>query len=59
MLAERVSGYLQSVETKLRETEMAKVDAQVLAEELHRRHKLAFTAKTAAEFWKESDAKKK
>lgn len=44
VLAERVSGYLQSVETKLREMELAKVDAQVRAEELHRRHKLAFTA---------------
>ncbi len=46
VLAERVSGYLESVETKLRETELAKVDAQVRAEELHRRQKLAFTAGT-------------
>lgn len=46
-LAERVSGYLQSVETKLRATELAKVDAQVRAEELHRRHKLTFTAGVA------------
>ena len=46
-LAERVSGYLQSVETKLRETELAKVDAQVRAEELRRRQKLTFTAGVA------------
>jgi serine/threonine protein kinase/Leucine-rich repeat (LRR) protein len=46
-LAERVSGYLQAVEAKLRETELAKVDAQVRAEELRRRQKLAFTAGAA------------
>jgi serine/threonine protein kinase len=47
VLAERVSGYLESVEAKLRETEMAKVDAQVRAEELARRQKLAAAAGTA------------
>ncbi|AMV20686.1 protein kinase domain-containing protein [Planctomyces sp. SH-PL14] len=46
-LAARVSGYLHSVEVKLRESELAKVDAQVRAEELRRRQKLAFTAGTA------------
>ena len=44
VLAERVTGYLESVESKLRETELAKVDAQVRSEELRRRHKLALTA---------------
>ena len=39
VLAERVSGYLESVEAKLRATELAKVDAQVRAEELRRRHR--------------------
>ncbi len=47
VLAESVSGYLESVETKLRETELAKADAQVRAEELKRRNKLALTAGTA------------
>ncbi len=47
VLAERVSGYLESVETKLRETERANFDAQVRAEELHRRQKLAFSAGAA------------
>jgi serine/threonine protein kinase len=47
VLAESVSGYLESVETKLRETELEKADAQVRAEELKRRNKLALTAGTA------------
>ncbi|MEI8382167.1 MAG: protein kinase [Planctomycetota bacterium] len=47
VLVGRVSAYLESVETKLRETERAKFDAQVRAEELHRRQKLAFSAGTA------------
>jgi len=46
-LSERVSGYLESVETKLRETERAKFDAQVRAEELRRRQKLAYSAGAA------------
>jgi eukaryotic-like serine/threonine-protein kinase len=47
VLAERVSGYLQSVETKLRETELARVNTQVRSEELRRRQKLAFAAGAA------------
>ncbi|MFN7732930.1 MAG: protein kinase domain-containing protein [Pirellula sp.] len=47
VLAERVSGYLESVETKLRETERARFDAQVRAEELRRRQKLAYSAGAA------------
>lgn len=47
VLAESVSGYLESVETKLRETELAKLDALVRADELKRRNKLALTAGTA------------
>lgn len=47
VLAERITAYLESVEQKLRETELAKADAQVRAEELKRRNKLAFTAGTA------------
>jgi len=43
-LADRVTGYLESVESRLRQTELAKVDAQVRAEELVRRQKLALTA---------------
>lgn len=44
VLADRVTSYLESVESKLRETELAKVDAQVRAEELRRRQKLALSA---------------
>ena len=44
VLAERITGYLESVEVKLRETEMARANAQIRAEELRRRQKLAFTA---------------
>jgi serine/threonine protein kinase len=47
VLAERVTGYLESVETKLRETERAKFDAQVRAEELRRRQKLVYSAGAA------------
>jgi serine/threonine protein kinase len=47
ILAARVSGYLESVEAKLRETELAKVDAQVRAEELRRRQRLTFAAGAA------------
>lgn len=47
VLAKRVSGYLESVETKLRETERAKFDALVRAEELRRRQKLAYSAGAA------------
>ncbi|MFO0906683.1 MAG: protein kinase [Pirellulales bacterium] len=47
VLAERVTGYLESVETKLHETELAKVDAQVRAEELRRRQKLSYSAGAA------------
>ena len=47
VVAERVASYLQSVESRLRETELAKVDAQVRAEELRRRQKLALAAGTA------------
>ena len=47
VLAERVSNYLESVENKLRETEMAKADAQIRAEELRHRQKLAFRAGAA------------
>ena len=43
-LAERVTGYLESVESKLRETERANADAQIRAEELRRRQKLAYRA---------------
>lgn len=46
-LSEEVTNYLASVETKLRETELAKVDAQARAEELGRRQKLAVKAGTA------------
>ena len=47
VLAERVTAYLESVEQKLRQTELAKADALVRAEELRRRQKLAYTAGTA------------
>lgn len=47
VVAERMASYLQSVESRLRETELAKVDAQVRAEELRRRQKLALSAGTA------------
>jgi len=47
VLAKRVSGYLELVETKLRESERAKFDAQVRAEELRRRQKLAYSAGAA------------
>lgn len=47
ILAERVTAYLETVEQKLRETELAKVDAQVRAEELRRRQRLAFRTGTA------------
>ncbi len=46
-LAQRVSRYLESVETRLRETEFARVAAQTRAEEIGRRHRLAFAAGTA------------
>jgi tetratricopeptide (TPR) repeat protein len=42
-----VTGYLESVETKLREAELATVDAQARAEELSRRQKLVVQAGTA------------
>jgi len=42
VLAERISEYLESVESKLRATELAKVDAQARAEELGRRRKLLY-----------------
>jgi len=47
VLAAGVSGYLESVETKLRKTEMAKVATQTRAEESIRRHKLIHVAGTA------------
>ena len=47
VLAHRITAYLESVETKLRETELANVDARVRAEELRRRDKLAFAAGAA------------
>jgi hypothetical protein len=47
VLAAGVSGYLESVETKLHETEMAKVATQARAEESVRRHKLIHVAGTA------------
>jgi serine/threonine protein kinase/Leucine-rich repeat (LRR) protein len=46
-LAERVTGYLETVVIRLRNSELAKVDAQVRAEELRRRQKLALSAGTA------------
>jgi len=46
-LATRLTAYFESVEAKLRESELAKVDAQVRAEELRRRQKLALAAGTA------------
>lgn len=46
-LAQGISGYLEAVETKLRDTELAKVDAQARAEEIGRRQKLAFQAGAA------------
>lgn len=46
-LALGISHYLEAVETKLRETELAKVDAQARAEEIGRRQKLAFRAGAA------------
>jgi serine/threonine protein kinase/tetratricopeptide (TPR) repeat protein len=47
ILAERVTAYLETVEQKLRDTELAKVDAQVRAEELRRRQRLAFRTGSA------------
>jgi serine/threonine protein kinase len=47
VLAAGVSRYLESVETKLRETEMAKVATQARAEESVRRHNLIHFAGTA------------
>lgn len=47
VLAAGVTGYLESVETKLHETEMAKAAAQARAEESVRRHKLIHVAGTA------------
>ncbi|HUQ68008.1 MAG TPA: protein kinase, partial [Planctomycetaceae bacterium] len=47
VLAERITGYLESVESKLRASELAKVDAQVRAEELRRRQKQALRAGAA------------
>lgn len=42
VLAERITGYLESVEAKLRATELARVEAQARAEELRRRRKLSY-----------------
>ena len=47
VLATRISDYVESVNTKLRQTEMAIADAEVRAEELRRRHKLALAAGAA------------
>ena len=47
VLAAGVTRYLESVETKLRETEMEKVAAQTRSEESVRRHKLIHAAGTA------------
>ena len=47
VLAARVSGYLESVEAKLHETELARVATQARAEESVRRHKLIHVAGTA------------
>ena len=47
VLAAGVSGYLESVETKLRKTELAKAATQARAEESVRRHKLIHVAGTA------------
>ncbi|WP_419189146.1 tetratricopeptide repeat protein [Stieleria marina] len=47
VLAGRTTAYLESVEQKLRDSELAKVDAQVRAEELRRRQRLAYTAGAA------------
>lgn len=46
-LASRISGYLEAVETKLRDTELAKVDAQARAEEIGQRQKQAYVAGAA------------
>ena len=47
VLAESVAAYLESVETRLRESELAKVDSQVRAEELKRRQTLTLAAGSA------------
>jgi len=47
VLAAEVSGYLESVEAKLRKTEIDKVATQAHAEESVRRHKLIHVAGTA------------
>ncbi len=44
LLAERIARYLELVEAKLRDAELAKVNAQVRAEELGRRQTLALRA---------------
>lgn len=46
-LAKGISGYLEAVETKLRDTELAKVDAQARAEEIGRRQKQGMLAGAA------------
>lgn len=47
VLSRRITTYIESVEQKLRDTELAKVNAQVRAEELRRRQRLAYTAGAA------------
>jgi serine/threonine protein kinase/WD40 repeat protein len=42
VLAKRITRYLESVEAKLRQAEIAKVEAQARAEELYRRRKLYY-----------------
>lgn len=46
-LAQSISRYLEAVETRLRDTELAKVDAQARAEEIAQRQKLAYRSGAA------------